>query len=1082
MSGLLSDNIDTRLISWGIRDLTRGRLNLKSLREHLPTLAWTVWLSALDQTLRGCPDPDMALNNLERFLVVKEAQVQIGNLVDTASNAALEVLINLFSTSQYLTDILIAQPSQVARLAIPLRQSPTKAELVDLLQAAVDASPEDATVLGAIRRFRQSEMLRIGANDILRDRPLEEITHDISTIAEVAVEVALAIAERTMIQRYGLPVQQDGRPGRCVILAFGKLGGDELNYSSDIDLMVVFAQEGGTQGRKPITLEEFYARVTTEVVRLLTAYPPAYRVDFRLRPEGERGPLARSLDSTLAYYDTLGRTWERQALIKVRPIAGDVALGQEFLQAIEPFVYRKYLTFSEINEIKALKRRIERRTLLAGENTVDVKTGHGGIRDVEFIIQFLQLLNGGDQAHVRRRNTLQAVQALTQVGCLTDQESGILEDTYRFLRKVEHRLQLMFDLQTHRLPDRDDELNKVAMRMGYPRSSARHTVGKKVDSATLFPHEPASPSPVDRATTDRVSALYDFCNDYKEKTFVNRTILNHLLHETFANDRQEEPEADLILDPQPGPELIRDVLGRYQFRDVDRAYGNLMRLATESVPFLSTPRCRHFLANCAPKLLRVLAETPDPDMALNNLEKVTESLGAKGVLWELFSFNPPSLKLFVDLCAWSEFLSQILISNPGMSDELLDSLILNQPRTREDLHVELMDLCKGAKETDLILHSFRDKELLRIGVNDILGKESLPATLKALSDLAETILRYTTQEEYAHLTKRWGEPRLAQGPRAGELSRFAVLGLGKLGGREMNYHSDLDLVLLYEGDGNTEFRPVTGNSPVDQGPRTTDNYHFYSELGRAIIRRLGHAGPKGKLYAVDMRLRPMGKSGPLAVTLPEFRRYHADGQAQFWERLALTRTRILVADPDFATEVMMAVHQATYGPEWQSTWFDDLLAMRQRLEESRGVRDLKRGFGGTVDVEFLVQLLQLRYGGAKQSLRLTNTWETLDALYAAELLPPSVYVELRSNYDFLRRVESRLRIVHNLALDELPDNVEDVEKLARRLGHESQSGKRASESFLKEMECRTTRTRELFLESIERERQQTALAANALSD
>jgi [glutamine synthetase] adenylyltransferase / [glutamine synthetase]-adenylyl-L-tyrosine phosphorylase len=1048
------ESLDTHLAAWGVRDRTRGQQNLKSISSRLPAALVPSWLPLLNRLIPVCADPDMALNNLERFLSVDAALAQAAALTAETHPSPLEVLIQLFSTSQYLTDLLIAQPGEVTRLAIPLRHSPTREELIRQLQTEADAMTEDGVLLSVIRQFRQRELLRIGANDILRDRPLEEITRDISTVAEAAVEVALQLAQRTMAARYGPPVQHDGQPARCVILAFGKLGGEELNYSSDIDLMVVFDQEGETQGRKRLTMEEFYTRVTTELVRLLTAYPPAYRLDFRLRPEGERGPLARSLASTLAYYDTLGRTWERQALIKVRPIAGDLALGNAFLQSIEPFVYRKYLTFAEINEIKALKRRIERRTQLAGENNVDVKTGHGGIRDVEFIIQFLQLLNGGDLESVRRNNTLQAIQALTAAGCLTDQESAILEDTYRFLRKAEHRLQLMFDLQTHRLPDRDDELNKLALRMGYPRQG-RTGGGQET----------------------RISALYDFCNDYKDKAALNRTILNHLLHETFSSDNQAEPEADLVLDPHPEADTIREVLGKYRFKDVDRAYINLMHLATEPVPFLSTLRCRHFLASCAPQLLRALAEAPDPDMALNNLEKVTDSLGARGVLWELFSFNSPSLKLFVDLCAWSEFLSQILISNPGMSDELLDSLILQQPRSLKDLQTELAELCHGAAETDLILHSFQDKELLRIGVNDILGKETLPATLAALSDLAETILVFTANQEYSRLTSRWGEPRLAEGPRAGEVSRYVLLGLGKLGGGEMNYHSDLDLVLIYEGDGMTEFRPHGPSAAVDQGPRTTDNYHFFSELGRAIIHKLSHAGPKGKLYAVDMRLRPTGKSGSLAVRLSEFRRYHAEGQGQFWERLALTRARTLGGETAFAAEVMLAVHEATYGPTWQQSWFEDFLTMRRRLEASGSATDLKRGFGGIVDVEFLVQLYQLRYGGSRPALRVTNTWEALEALQAEGVLLRQEYEEIKGNYDFLRRVESRMRIVHNLVQSELPRG-DDLEKLSRRLGYEAQPRQPAAKPFLTEMDRRTARTRELFLACVERERGQTGMAAS----
>src|SRR5262249_47926445 len=299
------------------------------------------------------------------------------------------------------------------------------------------------------------------------------------------------------------------------------------------------------------------------------------------------------------------------------------------------------------------------------------------------------------------------------------------------------------------------------------------------------------------------------------------------LHETFAGGAEaSEPESDLILDTNPDPETIRSALGRYPFRDVQGAYHNLVQLAQETVPFLSTRRCRPFLASIAPALLRAVADTPDPDMALVNLEKVTNSLGAKTVLWELFSFNPPSLKLYVDLCAWSQFLSEILINNPGMIDELLDSLVLNQPRSAEELRRELADLCRGAADLEPILHSFQDKELLRIGVRDILNKDSIQATTAALSDLAEVLLEQIAAPRYAPLLRRYGVPILSEGERAGQPSRFALLALGKLGGREMSYHSDLDLMMVYEGDGRTE--------PPPQATRfdryeVTDNYHFFTE-------------------------------------------------------------------------------------------------------------------------------------------------------------------------------------------------------------------------------------------------------------
>jgi glutamate-ammonia-ligase adenylyltransferase len=996
----------------------------------------------------------MALNNLERFFANSAGKEQVPNLLDGRART-LETLVQLLATSQFLSDVLVRHPEFIDMLRLPLRRSPSQKEMQRELQSEVEAAFEDSAALRAFRRFRQRHILRIGTNDIIRERPLEEITRDISRVADAALEVALATALAHLSNRFGQPFTAHGQPARCVLLAFGKHGGEELNYSSDIDLMFLYEDEGATHGRHFVTRlsnEEFFGRVLAEVVRLLSAHTEegqAYRIDLRLRPEGHRGPLARSLASTLSYYDTLGRTWERQALIKLRPVAGDVALGETFLRAIEPFVYRKYLSFSEINEIKSLKRRIEQKTGQAGESDSDVKTGHGGIRDIEFTIQFLQLLNGGDLPAVRERNTLIALPALEHAGCLSDQEYHILDDAYRFLRKTEHRLQLMFDLQTHRLPGDTDELEKLARRMGYGEANGE----------TSEDGEPA-----------KNDALTRFVKDYKEKTSLDRRILNHLLHDSFQGDGgQAEPESDLVLDPMPDSATIQAVLGRYPFRDTLAAYHNLVQLAQEEVPFLSTRRCRHFLANIAPRVLRALANTPDPDMALVNLEKVTATLGAKSVLWELFSFNPPSLKLYVDLCAGSPLLSDILIRNPGMIDELLDSLVLNQPRTREELSEELAALSRGAADPDPILHSFQSKELLRIGVRDILAKDTIEETTAALSDLAETLLVRVALLQESPLTRRFGVPSLAEGPRAGKLARYVLLALGKLGGRELTYHSDLDLVLVYEGDGRTQ--------PPDSAGRfdhfeLTDNFHYFTELGQRIIKATSFMGPSGRLYHVDMRLRPTGKSGSLVIPLAEFRNYYDGGGAQLWERLALTRARTVHGDAEFARQVMDAVEQAAYGVPWRAEFVDQVLEMRERLEASRNQRDLKRGFGGIVDIEFLVQLLQVKYGGSNPQLRNPNTWRALDALAQAGLIADEDYRVLRPSYDFLRTLESRLRIVHNLAVDELPEDAEGLNKLALRLGFEPKAGITPRDQLLAELEADTTRIRTIFLRVVGAERNQ----------
>ena len=314
---------------------------------------------------------------------------------------------------------------------------------------------------------------------------------------------------------------------------------------------------------------------------------------------------------------------------------------------MRPWIYRRYLTRADISGIKALKRRIEQQAGRDGGDERNVKTGRGGIRDVEFAIQFLQLLNGGDLPALRTTNTLEAIVKLESVGCLTNQERTLLEENYVFLRRIEHLLQIMFDLQTHMLPAADDGQRKLALRMGYADAPGR-------------------------------SAKDAFWSDFRNKTDLNRKMLDHLLHDAFGDDAETEAESDLVLDPDPPPERVAEVLGKYPFRDVPQAHRNLTAPGEEKIRFLSTPRCRHFLASIAPRLLEAIAATADPDSTLVNLDKVSDSLGGKGVLWELFSFNPPSLRLYVELCAYSPYLSAILTSNPGMIDGLMDSLVLDK--------------------------------------------------------------------------------------------------------------------------------------------------------------------------------------------------------------------------------------------------------------------------------------------------------------------------------------------------------------------------------------------------------------------
>ena len=574
------------------------------------------------------------------------------------------------------------------------------------------------------------------------------------------------------------------------------------------------------------------------------------------------------------------------------------------------------------------------------------------------------------------------------------QERNILEDNYRFLRKIEHRLQMMFDLKTHTIPEGDKEIRRLAIRTGY---------------TDLGGH----------------SALKEFKDDLWEKTKLNRMILDHLLHDAFADDPETAPETDLILAPYPSQKAIEECLAKYDFRDIPAAYDNLMALTRERVSFLSTRRCRHFLASIAPHLLKAISHTPDPDTTLVDLAKVSDSLGGKGVLWELFSSSPPTLKLYVRLCASSPYLSGILTSNPGMIDELMDSLVLDRLPSYESLQRTLEALCRGAEDVEPILHSFKSFQHLCVGVRDILGKDDLRDCHRALSDIAEVCLQQIAQREFQHMVRKFGQPVMTDEQGGKTPCEWVIVAMGKLGGREPNYHSDLDVVFLFDADGQTE------HHKRGRHEETTTNQHFFSQLGQRIIKQVTRMGPLGRLYELDPRLRPTGKSGSLAVSLEELQRYFDDGRGQLWERQALCKARPVYGSPEARLRAMEIVRHVIVDYPWDPSSARKRFAVCEfGCSSYASDRNLKRGIGGTVDVEFIVQMLQLKYARTMPQVLTPGTLDAIAALRDAEVLSESDAEHLSRAYRFLRSVESGLRLMNTAARHDLPTDEMELKKLA----------------------------------------------------
>ena len=927
---------------------------LGSLAERLTDLLPTV------------ADPDRVLVAVERFVAAVRSPLATVALFERDPRA-LEILLGIFSASPHLAELVIADPEAWEEIRVGRGRPEKKETLAAALAAEVGGGDAAERVARGIRRFKRRQTLRIAYGDIVEKHRLETVVQQISHVADCVIDLAVQTAVAHVTRQRGSPREPDGRPATIAVMALGKLGGGELNYSSDVDLVFVHSADGRVEGPRPCTNQEFFDRVVQEAVRLIadpTEHGAAYRVDLRLRPHGSVGPASMALEPMLHYFDQAGRTWERQ-----------------------PWIYRRWLTRADISGIKALKRRIEQRAIREGGDATDVKSGRGGIRDVEFTIQFLQLLSGGDTPRVRTGTTLEAIRRLAEADALTDQEREILERTYTLLRTVEHRLQILFDRQTHALPRSDDDLARLASRLGYGG---------------------------DAAGRDRLR------RELAEATALNRRILDHLLHDAFPDDAAPEPEVDLVLDPDPDAETVRELLSGHGFLDVATAHRALVSLGEEKVRFLSTRRCRHFLAAIAPRLLAAIARTPDPDATLVTLAAVADSLGGKGVLWELFSFNPPSLELTVRLCSASPFLANLLTTNPGMIDELLDSLLIERLPTAESLEASLAELCRGAVDVEPMLQAFKSSQQLRVGVRDMLGRQDAEATTAALTGIAESLVKQVVAIEIETLRERLGRPQAADGGPAGPI----VLAMGKFGGREMNYASDLDVIFLYDHDGMTV--------PARRGRRPaegTSHAHFFGELAQRTMRVFNAFGPQGRLYEMDSRLRPSGRSGPAAISLAEFARYFAeDGPAAVWERQALVKARPVVGGAAAAAEVRRIIDAA----------------------------NLKRGPGGVVDIEFVAQMLQLVHGGREPRLRTNGTLSALVALREAGLLGDERFAFLERAYRTLRAIEGRLRLIDAVARHDFPESGEERRKLAHLLGYVD------TESLVADVRDTTSRVRAEF--------------------
>ncbi|MDP2657410.1 MAG: bifunctional [glutamate--ammonia ligase]-adenylyl-L-tyrosine phosphorylase/[glutamate--ammonia-ligase] adenylyltransferase, partial [Candidatus Deferrimicrobium sp.] len=844
-----------------------------------------------------------------------------------------------------------------------------------------------------LRRMKHREVARIAARDLSGVAPLPEVTEDLSRLASAALEGAIRFSRRALDARLGAPVAflPDGtrRLGRFVVMGMGKLGALELNFSSDIDIVYLYeTDQGETEGAaRSVSLHEYFIRLGEAVTRIVSEATEdgfVFRVDLRLRPEGTRGELANSLRSAEIYYESWGQTWERAALIKACPVAGDLSLGEEFLRSVVPFVYRKYLDFTAIEEIKGMKDRINLATARSLRSDRDVKLGLGGIREIEFFAQAHQLIYGGKEPKLRRRGTVETISDLSRMGIVTEEEREGLAAAYDFLRRLEHRIQAHRERQTHVLPQREEDLSRLARAMG-------------------LADPPALLSALDR----------------------HAAVVHGIYSRLFGGARREESpgipaEIEALFLHGRAEEDAPALLARLGFRDVEAAQRSLDVLR-HGPPHVRIPqRARHYLDKIGPEILHRVAMSPDPDLALTHVERFLYAIGARTMFYALLYEKPKVIEALVRLFGSSRFLSGFLLRHPELLDTFLGTDLSALVKSKSDLRTGLADAlteCDDFEQELDELRRFKNLETLRIGIHDMTGSLSLEEGMFQLSALAEVLLSQALLLAIREVRRRFG---VAMEAATGAEAFFCVLGMGKLGSEELSYHSDLDIIFLYSG-------------PGESGKLS--NHEYFAKVAQRMISILTTSTREGLVYRLDTRLRPSGNAGPLVSSLEAFERYHAES-AHLWERQALLKCRFVAGDRDFGKRVEEKIRGFIYERPLPPNAAEEIHRLRMRMEQElgreRGDRlNLKVGRGGVVDVEFAAQYLQLLHGGSHPAVRARGTLKALYELQRAGIVTLEQYKVLDEGYRFLRSLDVRLRLAHDASIDSFDPQWLEPERLER---------------------------------------------------
>jgi glutamate-ammonia-ligase adenylyltransferase len=896
--------------------------------------------------------------------------------------------------SRYLRQLLVAHPEITDWLAAHAHQA-VDAELMRRFIAA-EAADNDDSLKRSLRRLRQRVMAALIVRDVSGLAPLAEVVETMTQLADVTTNFALDWAHRRLAAQHGEPLDHQGRAQRLLVVGMGKLGGRELNVSSDVDYIFIYPESGQTAGREDgggkIDTYDFFLRLGKRLIAALgevTGEGQVFRVDMRLRPNGDSGPLVCSLDALENYFMTQGREWERYAWIKARTLNEGVNLQPEWVMALEkiarPFVFRKYLDFGAINAMRDLHAQI-RREVARKDRAEHIKLGPGGIREIEFIAQVFQLIRGGRDPVLQIRPTLKVLALLVARRLLPAESEQELASAYQFLRRLEHRLQYVNDAQTHRLPDDLEERAQIAAAMGFSDWPALRSV--------LDGHR------------ERVARHFgQIFSDPEEGT---HALAGLWFGQTEGDDALEQLSVLGYRKPQALLERL-----------------NAFRHSSRYLQLAATSRER--LDALGPRLIDAAAATPTPDSTWKRGLDFLEAISRRAAYLALLQQYPQALSKVAELIGASSWAAEYLTRHPLLLDELLDprlyDVAVDWPAFREELHRHLAQHAEDTEREMDILREIHHAQVFRLLVQDIAGLQTLEHLSDHLTELADTMLQTTLDLCWSKLKKRHREK-----------PQFAVIGYGKLGGKEFGYASDLDLVFLYDD-------PAPG---AEEG---------YTRLGQRITTWLSSQTSAGILFETDLRLRPNGDSGMLVTSIESFRDYQLKN-AWPWEHQALTRARFCAGDPTVGAQFETIRVEILRQPRDLAQLKVEVLAMRQRMRDKHAPNspdqfDIKQDPGGIIDVEFIVQYLVLGHAHAHPELcgNLGNI-ALLGLASQLGLIPQPLADPVRNAYREYRRLQHAKRLNFNpkarVDRDCVADRIEEVLALWQSVFYGSDTGQKTN--------------------------------------